>query len=154
MIPCRTLDFTEQLALQNGYSLKQASFFKRLQHDYPECKFKLGPKFVFKPRRTIIIGPSEPSAELLSLHELSHAICKHQNFSVDIMRLKMEAEAWEKARELASLYNVKFNEELAQQELDTYRDWLHQKSRCPICGLTRFQTPDSKYHCPGCESFN
>ena len=65
----------------------------------------------------------------------------------------MESEAWEKARELADSYGISVDEELIQRELDTYRDWLHQKSRCPVCGLTRYQTPDGGYHCPSCESF-
>ena len=65
----------------------------------------------------------------------------------------MEVEAWDKARELAKKYDACIDEDIVQQELDTYRDWLHQKSRCPECGLTRFQTPDSRYHCPRCENF-
>jgi rubrerythrin len=65
----------------------------------------------------------------------------------------MESEAWEKAKELANHYGVEIDENLVQDELDTYREWLHQKSRCPKCGLTRFQTPDSQYHCPSCETF-
>ena len=60
----------------------------------------------------------------------------------------MEVEAWEKARELCG---VLVDEELIESELDTYRDWLHQKSRCPKCGLTRFQTPDGAFHCPKCD---
>ena len=71
---------------------------------------------------------------------------------MDVERLKMENEAWEKACELARHYDIEINEDLIQEELDTYRDWLHQKSRCPVCGLTRFQTPDSRYHCPRCEN--
>ena len=73
---------------------------------------------------------------------------------MDVERLKMEVQAWDKTRELANHYNVEYDEELVQRELDTYRDWLHQKSRCPICGLTRFQTPDSRYHCPRCENLS
>lgn len=63
----------------------------------------------------------------------------------------MERQAWTKARELAAIYKVKIDEDLIQEELDTYREWLHQKSRCPKCGLTRFQTPDKVYHCPKCD---
>ena len=71
---------------------------------------------------------------------------------MDVERLKMESEAWEKARELASRYGVEVNEDLIQDELDTYRDWLHNKSKCRACGLTRYQTPDGVYHCPRCEN--
>ena len=63
----------------------------------------------------------------------------------------MEVEAWEKARELAGIYKIPIDEELIEGELDTYRDWLHQKSRCPNCGLTRFQTPDGVFKCPKCD---
>ena len=64
----------------------------------------------------------------------------------------MESEAWEKARELASKYNIEVDEDLIQDELDTYRDWLHSKSKCKKCGLTCYQTPDCVYHCPRCEN--
>ena len=129
------------------------SFEEKLIKNFPEFRFKKGDKFAFRPPRTIIFGPEEPFDELLALHEISHAILKHKDFKTDAKRLKMEMEAWEKAKELASLYEVEINDDLIQGELDTYRDWLHKKSRCPKCGLTRFQTPDSQYHCPSCEAF-
>ena len=126
---------------------------KRLEVDYPDLKFKEGRKFAFRPPKTITVGPEEPNAELLLLHELGHALCGHRNFDTDIGRLRMEVEAWEKARDLAEIYGVKFDEEVMESELDTYRDWLHQKSRCPKCGLTQFETPDGQYHCPKCEDY-
>ena len=128
-------------------------FRQRLEDDYPNLRFISGKKFMFRPPRTIVLGPKEPFAELLALHEVSHAICGHTDFKTDVERLKMEVEAWEKARELASLYGIEVNDDVIRQELDTYRDWLHQKSRCPQCGLTRYQTPDGLYHCPSCECF-
>lgn len=129
-------------------------FLEKLKNDYPDLHFKAGEKFMYRPPKTIVLVSSEPFSELLTLHEVSHAICKHKSFTMDVERLKMENEAWEKARELAVFYGIEVNEDLIQDELDTYRDWLHKKSRCPICGLTRFQTPDSLYHCPQCEEFS
>ena len=125
---------------------------EKLKKDYPDLRFKEGRKFAFRPPRTIVIGPEEPGAELLLLHEVGHAISGHRDFDVDVKRLKMEVEAWEKARDLANNYELEFSEEVMETELDSYRDWLHQKSRCPACGLTRFETPDGQYHCPRCES--
>ena len=124
-----------------------------LRVDYPEFRFVRGKKFAFRPPKTIVVGPKEDYWDLLLLHEVAHAVCGHRTFKTDVGRLKMEVEAWEKARELASKYGVDVDEELVQDELDTYRDWLHQKSRCPVCGLTRFETPDGIYHCPRCEYF-
>lgn len=125
----------------------------RIQKDYPEFKFKSGKKYTFRPPRTIILGPPEPFSGLLLLHELSHAILGHKTFKLDVERLRMESEAWDKARELADRYKIKINEDLIQDELDTYRDWLHTRSKCKKCGLTCYQTKDGVYHCPRCENF-
>ena len=127
-------------------------FLGRVQADFPEFKFISGKKFAFRPPKTIVLGPAEPFYELLTLHEVSHAILKHKTFRMDVERLRMESEAWEKARELALQYGIEINEDLIQDELDTYRDWLHVKSRCKKCGLTCYQTPDGVYHCPRCEN--
>ena len=128
-------------------------FIQQLRSDFPKFKFIKGNKFAFRPPKTVVLGPSEPFWELLALHEVSHAILKHKTFRMDVERLRMENEAWEKARELASRYAIEVNEDIIQDELDTYRDWLHNKSKCRSCGLTRYQTPDGAYHCPRCENF-
>ncbi|MBR3132109.1 hypothetical protein IKG33_01735 [Candidatus Saccharibacteria bacterium] len=154
VIPRSNRGFIEKKILKNGYDLEDLAFFQRLETDFPEFRFLLGDKFKFRPPKTIVIGPPEAFSRLLTLHEVSHAILKHKGFRMDVTRLKMENAAWEKAKELASKYGIEVNEELIQDELDTYRDWLHQKSRCPKCGLTRFQTPDSRYHCPRCDEFS
>ena len=125
---------------------------EKLRLDFPEFRFKTGKKFAFRFPKTITIGPEESGAKLLVLHELGHAVLGHKEFKTDVERLKMEVEAWEKARELAGVYQIDFNEEMMQDELDSYRDWLHKKSRCPKCELTRFQDADGTYHCPRCEN--
>ena len=130
-----------------------ATFLQRVKSDYPLLLFRTGRKFAFRPPKTIVIGPTEEHDEALLLHELGHALCHHRDFDTDIRRLKMEMEAWEKARELAISYGIILDDESIEEELDTYRDYLHKKSRCPECGLTRFQTPDGNYHCPRCEAF-
>ena len=127
---------------------------EQLKNDFKEFNFRTGKKFKFRPPKTIIIGPTEEGDSLLLLHELGHALCRHRDFDTDAKRLKMEREAWEKARELACKYNIPFDEDLMENELDSYRDWLDQKSRCPKCRLTRYQTPDGVYHCPRCELVN
>ncbi len=125
---------------------------ERLKVDYPDFCFRRGRKFAFRPPRTIAVGPEEPDDALLLLHEMGHAILGHRDFKTDVGRIKMERAAWEKARELCDKYGVEYDEAVVERELDTYRDWLDQKSRCPDCGLTRFQTPDGEYRCPRCIS--
>lgn len=153
MIPCSDRGFTREKAIEKGYDRKDIGFFDRLIEDFSDYRFILGAKFKFRPSKTIVIGPPEPFSWLLTLHEVGHAICKHKGFRMDVERLKMENQAWEEARKLAVRYKVTVDEGLIQGQLDTYRDWLHQKSRCPDCGLTRFQTPDGQYHCPRCGGF-
>ena len=126
---------------------------KKIKNDYPELKFLSGKKFSFRPPRTIMVGPEEDNSSLLLLHEVGHALCRHHDFSTDAERIKMERQAWEKAREIAPRYGVEFDDEVVECELDSYRDWLDTKSRCPSCKLTRYQTPDGTYHCPFCENY-
>lgn len=130
-----------------------ATFLAKIKSDYKEFRFVSGKRFSFRPPQTIVVGPEEDGDCLLLLHELGHAISSHRDFDTGARRLKMEREAWDKAQELCSLYGVEYDAELVETELDTYRDWLHKKSRCPKCGLTRFQSPDGVYHCPKCENF-
>lgn len=87
------------------------------------------------------------------LHEVGHGLLGHRDWGVDLERVKMESMAWAKARELCEKYGVEYEEEFAEAEMDTYREWLHQRSRCGGCGLTRYQTRDGRYHCPRCEEF-
>ena len=79
---------------------------RRLKEDYPEFVFRTGKKFTFRPPKTIVIGPEETGDSLLLLHELGHALSGHRDFDTDAKRLKMEREAWEKARELAKQYKI------------------------------------------------
>ena len=125
---------------------------ERIKADFKEFRFVPGKKYAFRPPKTIVLEVDGDTNPLFLLHEIGHAVLGHRNFRTEVERLKMEVMAWEKAKELAPLYGVEIDEDLIEGELDTYRDWLHQKSRCPKCGLTRFQTPDGSYHCPRCEN--
>lgn len=86
------------------------------------------------------------------LHEVGHALLGHRSYRTDPERLRMECAAWEKARELCGIYNIYYDEDFAEEQLDSYRNWLHQRSTCPECGLTCFQTRDGVYHCPSCDN--
>lgn len=129
-----------------------ATFLAKVKADHPELKFCTGKRFSFRPPKTIVMGPDEENDKMLLLHELGHALSGHKTFSTGAERLKMEREAWEKAREISSIYNIVLDDSLIEEELNTYRDWLDKKSCCQNCGLTCYQTPDGVYHCPRCEA--
>ena len=144
-----------------------ADFLVCLKRDFSELRFLEGRRFMYRPARTIYyenmgflegVGVDlELSQKLIQeyklqvLHEVGHALSEHKFFRTDLQRVKMEREAWERARGLCEQYGVVYNEEFVEEKMDTYREWLHRKSRCPECGLTRYQTKDGRYHCPGCE---
>ena len=134
------------------------AFVQKISEQYPNLRLKQGKKFTFRPPRTIFYeekgtGLSLNEYKLSLLHELGHALLKHRNFPTDAERVKMERAAWERARELCTECSVDYEEEWVEEHLDTYRDWLHQKSLCPVCGLTRYQTMDGEYHCSFCDEY-
>jgi hypothetical protein len=63
----------------------------------------------------------------------------------------MERAAWEKAGELAPTYEVTIQPDLVEQQLDTYRDWLHDRSVCPNCEANGVQTDVNHYRCLTCD---
>ena len=131
-------------------------FVVQLEQDFPQFSWRKGTRFRFWPPRTIYYEKDLVVNEynnycLQLLHELGHAVLGHRDFRTDLDRLKMEVAAWEQARQFAAQYNIYYDEELVQEQLDSYRGWLHGKSRCKKCGLTRYQTKDRKYHCPQCD---
>lgn len=138
------------------------AFLLELQSEYPDFSWQLGARFKYRPEKTIIIDQNSPAPwpyfALLTLHELGHALSKHKDYKTDVERLRIESEAWQRAKRLISehknwqkTYQLAYDEDFAESELDSYRDWLHQKSKCKNCGLTRYQTLDGKYHCPQCD---
>lgn len=134
----------------------EADFVKQLIIDHPNFSYQIGKKFAFRPEKTIILGPPQLNFALQTLHELGHALSKHKDYNTHIERLKIESEAWERAKALYSTYQnppIKWLDEYVEDSLDTYRCWLHAKSLCKKCGLTRYQSPDGVYHCPRCETF-
>lgn len=132
-------------------------FIEQLKRDFPGFWIREGKRFKYRFPRSIQYerprgGKMNTEFGLQVLHELGHAMLEHKNFKTDPERLKMEWAAWEEARKMCSRYNIIYDEELVEAKMDTYRDWLHRRSKCRKCGLTRYQTMDGEYHCPNCEA--
>lgn len=139
-------------------------FVVRMRGDFPQFKIREGKKFCFRPPRTIIFerldGGGDETEEMYKkmvlqlLHELGHGLLGHKDFRLDLERLKMERAAWEKARELCETYHILYDEEFVEDELDTYRDWVHMRATCPKCHSTRFQAAGGDYVCPFCAEYD
>lgn len=100
----------------------------------------------------ITYNPQSEGAEAYLLHEFSHALLGHKGYAKDIDLLKMERAAWDKALELAKTVNVDIDEELIETSLDTYRDWLHDRSTCPSCNATGIEASKQQYECISCHT--
>lgn len=86
------------------------------------------------------------------LHEVGHAKLGHTNYTLDIDLLVHEVAAWEEATLLGKQLGIPLDVEHIQDCLDTYRDWLHQRSTCPRCGIVSFQENPSTYRCFNCHN--
>ena len=128
------------------------STIRKLQRDYPEYHFETANGFWWSAtKETIFYDPTAQNSDTFTLHELSHALLDHSGYTRDVELLKLERDAWEYARTtLANRYGTTINEEIIQENLDTYREWLHARSRCPKCETTGLQTKDSLYRCLAC----
>lgn len=127
----------------------------RLKRDYPGFKFRRGERENWSARtRTVTYNPNQDEEQLSYglLHELAHAILEHNNYSSDIELLKLEAEAWHLAAQLAPKYGVSISDDHIQKCLDTYRDWLHKRSACPKCGMHVIQQTPENYKCFNCQT--
>ena len=127
------------------------STLKNIIHD---IKFAEGSSFHWSPANRTITYPSVTLDSNLAnwslLHEAGHAVLNHQNYQSDIELMLMEVAAWEKAKKLAKRVNIQIDEEHIQDCLDTYRDWLHQRSTCPRCGVVSLQINSKQYQCHNC----
>jgi len=128
------------------------SLVARLRHDFPDIGFEPGDGFRWSPRDNSVyyVAPLKKRDGATLLHEAGHALLGHTDFSHDINLIKMEREAWSRALQLAKTYDVTIDDDAVEEALDSYRDWLDARSRCPNCGQTGVQESEGIYHCPIC----
>lgn len=128
---------------------------QRLEADYPQFSFVADEDFKWSHAEKTIHYPKNFSQAdtALILHELAHALLDHKNYKSDVELLKIERQAWELAVDkLAPKYKIKlsFEDEIVQEALDSYRDWLHSRSVCPECQAVGTQEANRDYRCINC----
>lgn len=123
---------------------------EKLRADFPQFNFAAGEDFHWNFETQTIFFTDSPDFEAQILHELSHALNSHSSFEMDVELLQMEVEAWQTAREISQKYGIRIRNDLVENHLDTYRDWLHKRSLCPNCLVNGFQQTDLSYKCPAC----
>lgn len=129
----------------------------RIIDDFSELYvFKLGNTFVWSSSdQTIYYTTDRDVAENAVwslLHEIGHAELGHIRYSDDLELLMMEVEAWKKAKDLAAKYHLVIDEHHIEECLDSYREWLHQRSRCVECKTHSLQLDETTYECYNCST--
>ena len=126
----------------------------KLQGDFPEITFAADSSFYWSPKKQTVHYQEEAKNEKQStwalLHEVGHALLGHRDYVSDFNLLQLEIEAWEQAKKLAHTYKVAIDENHIQDCLDTYRDWLYQRSTCPRCTSSSLQIDTRQYSCLNC----
>lgn len=130
------------------------SLVDQLKQDFPSIDFKPGKSYIWSPKDQTVIykttNQSESFGKWSLLHEIGHALLHHNTYNLDFELLQLEISAWEKAVSVSKKYGFNINQEHIQNCLDTYRDWLHQRSTCPICLHSGLQDSDKTYKCINC----
>ena len=125
-----------------------------LRQDFPAVTFVAGDTFHWSPKKQTVFyvdaGIDSESSTWSLLHELGHAVLEHQTFQTDFDLLMLEVSAWDKALALGKQYGVTINPDHVQDCLDTYRDWLYQRSTCPACTSCSLQIDAYTYSCFNC----
>ena len=129
----------------------QQTIVEKLTTKYPKLTIKGGDTFVWSPgEATVYYRADDLTKEGVwaLLHESGHALLGHTTYYSDFELVKLEAEAWKKAKEIATeISEAEIEEDHIQDCLDSYRNWLHKRSLCPDCNLSSAQTDTNTYTC-------
>lgn len=130
------------------------TFVSKLAAHFPELTFEPGEAFLWSPTtRRVQYRQAENATDTWSLlHETSHGLLDHHNFTSDFELLSLEVAAWARAEELAEAFGIEPIDRVYVEDcLDTYRDWLHRRCTCPNCGQESLQTSEKAYTCLNCD---
>lgn len=127
----------------------------KVRETFPAITFELGNDFRWSPQQqTVYIGKISNERDVITLlHEIGHALAGHSGYDRDIALLALEREAWTIAStQVSPLFNVSIDDNLVEEALDSYRDWLHARSTCPECSQNGVQKDQNTYGCLLCHT--
>lgn len=125
-----------------------------LRAQFPALQFEAGSTFTWSPQNNHVIYKELVADSVVAswslLHEVGHALLKHNSYESDFELLLLEVAAWEKAVKLAKKFKIDIDPDHIQDCLDTYREWLYQRSTCPNCTSCSLQQDKRTYACFNC----
>jgi len=127
----------------------------KLQTHFPNLTFQPGVRFSWSPvNNQVIYNKTADKDDVVAvwalLHEVGHGLLGHNRYHSDFELVSMELAAWQQAEKLAKRYGYSIDSEHIQDCLDTYRDWLYQRSTCPTCTSCSLQIDEHTYCCFNC----
>jgi hypothetical protein len=130
------------------------TFISKLRQDYPDVVFIASDKASWSAvsRQVTYVSLEHPTNKLATIHELGHAQLDHREYESDVDLLQKEVAAWKYASTIAQRYGLSIDDEHIQSCLDSYRDWLHRRSTCPLCEAHGLQRSRSLYGCFNCQT--
>lgn len=131
------------------------SLLNQFNSDFPQFKFQPSSQARWQPEEMTIRYEHANTANATAtlLHELAHALLHHQTYDRDIELISMERDAWDYALGiLAPRYEINIDEEHIESSLDSYREWLHNRSLCPECSASGVQSAQYMYKCLACQT--
>jgi hypothetical protein len=130
------------------------TLLERIINDHPHINFEPGDQFFWDPANTKVTYVDADVIELKGiwslLHEIGHARLHHATYRDDLELLMMEVSAWSEAQKIAKNYNVSIEERHIETCVDSYRAWLHRRSRCIDCKTNSLQLNKTTYQCHNC----
>jgi len=130
------------------------NLLKSIIDDNKNINFETGDHFLWNPSSSTVVYVEDEVYELGGiwslLHELGHAKLNHKSYRDDLELLMMEVAAWGKAQKIAKDYNVSIDEHHVEKCVDSYRVWLHTRSRCIDCKTNSLQLNKTTYQCHNC----
>lgn len=132
-----------------------SSLLSKLATDFPDINFRASELAYWSAEEKAVYysDGNQPEDTYQLLHELGHARLEHSSYRQDIELIKMERQAWDEAAKLGKRYGIRLPPGIAQLHLDSYRDWLYARSRCPKCEQAGIQSMSGgNYHCLLCRT--
>ena len=128
------------------------SLLESVELAFPDLTFTAGEQFEWQPAESVIVYDlDDPLFEARLLHEIGHATLNHSSYDRDVDLIAMERDAWQAARmQLAPQFKADIPGDVIHHDMDTYRDWLHERSTCPHCGSNGIQIKKRDYKCVTC----
>ena len=128
------------------------NWVNKLQKAHPQLSFQQAEFCVWRPSEQTIYyaNPKDMTDVWDIIHELGHARLQHTTYSHDVSLLRLEAEAWAAAENIAQEFSEQISNDYIQDSLNTYRQWLNERSTCPQCSATGIQAKKNTYSCFNC----